>query len=269
MIQKVLRAGRICEDAVRRALHVHDSQSNIESSAQKFWTRPPDQKNNFWWHWRNSPAYTDQQWLDIGTKHLRLYQELERMTENSQPLRKVVDWGCGGGANAVAFAPICDEFYGLDPSDHALEETHKQLESFSCSNFRRVKLDISKPEAALTVLPSDVDLFYCLYVFEVFPSQKYGGRILDIAKRMLRPGGSCFVQIKYTTNWTTQSRKWGYSRGVASMTSYAIDQFWTLGESVGMTPKAIHLVPLAPEVHDYRYAYYLFQNPIGKLQPSN
>jgi len=262
MLRKMLRMVRIGEDAVRRTLHLHDSSAKLERDAQKFWTRPPDPKNNFWWHWRGSGVYTDQQWLAIGAKHLQLFREWERLLDTRQPLRKVVDWGCGGGANAIAFAPLCEEFYAVDPSDDAINETASQLATINCKSMKRVKLQISTPEDTLAVIPSDIDLFYCLYVFESFPSKEYGKRILKLAHQMLRPGGACYIQIKYTTDWTTQSRNWGYTRGVASMTSYRLDELWTIGESVRLIPKAIHLVPAPPEVSDTRYAYYLFQKPV-------
>jgi ubiquinone/menaquinone biosynthesis C-methylase UbiE len=264
MMHKLLRAGRLAEDRVRQILHLNESETKLARDAQKFWTRPPTEKNNVWWHWRGSGVYSDQQWLAIGKKHLDLYRKWERMLGITEPLKKVVDWGCGGGANAVAFAPECETFYGVEPSADALKETEKQLATTgSTARFMPVQLDITKPEDTLNVIPHDIDLFYCLYVYEVFPSKEYGQRILQLGADMLKPGGCAYIQIKYTTDsWTTRSRRWGYTRGVASMVSYRLDECWEMGEKVGLVPEAMHLVPRPEEVPDFRYAYYLFRKPL-------
>jgi len=268
MMHKILRAGRLGEDRVRQILHLNESESRLASDAQEFWTRPPNEKNNFWWHWRGSGVYTDQQWLAIGRKHLEMYRRWERMLGINEPLRKVVDWGTGGGANAVAFAPECETFYGVEPSADALKETKKQLAlanttTKSMAKFVPVQLNITTPEEVMNVIPRDIDLFYCLYVYEVFPSKEYGQRILELGRDMLKPGGCAYIQIKYQTDsWTTRSRRWGYKRGVASMVSYRVEEMWEMGEAIGMTPEAMHLVPKPAEVPDFRYAYYLFRKPL-------
>jgi hypothetical protein len=48
--------------------------------------------------------------------------------------------------------------------------------------------------------------------------------------------------------------------GLAEMTTYAIDEFWQLGQRCGFVPKAVHLVPR--NELDERYAcFFLAREP--------
>lgn len=177
----------------------------------------------------------------------------------SLPTRKIVEWGCGGGANAVQFAPLCEDFFGVDITESVLDDCRHQLEQTGVSSvFHPVKITIPDPESALSMLPNDVDLFYSMYVFELLPSLNYCKRVLCVARQVLRPGGVAFIQIKYaTSDWRTRARHWGYCRGIANMCTFEIDEFWKLCESCGLTPHGVQLVPRPTEIPDERYAYYL------------
>ena len=52
----------------------------------------------------------------------------------------------------------------------------------------------------------------------------------------------------------TRSRTWAYRRGVASMTSFSIDDFWSLSAACGLQPHSVRLVPR--NQLDSRYAYF-------------
>jgi methylase of polypeptide subunit release factors len=268
LLSKLKRLARLSEDRVRQIIPIHDPETKRERDAQSFWSRPLDASNSFWWHARDGTCFqgADENWRMIGQRHTSMFAEFAKSIDIQRPVQKIVDWGCGGGANAVAFAPECREMWGVDISADALLECSRQVASADAScEFHPLQVTVPDPEAALKVIPHDIDLFHCLYVFEVFPSQEYGRRILRLAKQLLRPGGVCFVQIKYETgSWKTRSRRWGYTRGVAHMTSYRIDEFWQFGESCGLEPKSVVLVPKPPEVPDVRYAYFFFKKPMGE-----
>jgi hypothetical protein len=107
--------------------------------------------------------------------------------------------GIGWGANAVHFAPWCDEFTAVDLSMDTVEECARQVEQATDTPVRTVVLDPENPERALRSLGGPCDLFVCLYVLELVPSPEYGLRVMRIAHSALAPGGSAFVQIKYQT----------------------------------------------------------------------
>lgn len=266
--KKLFRAARLTEDRCRQVLRLNESEAKLSKDAQSFWSRPIDAGNSFWWHARGSTPFAnaDEKWQAMGDRHVAMFKEFARGVGIEGPVDRIVDWGCGGGANATAFAPHCKEMWGVDVSADALSECERQVKAASTTcRFHSLPIEVARPEAALDVIPRDVDLFHSFYVFEVFPSQAYGTRILKIAYEMLRPGGLAIIQVKYATDsWHTRSRRWGYRRGVAHMTSYRVEEFWAATESVGFTPKAVVLVPQPQEVPDVRYAYYLLQKPVGR-----
>lgn len=262
LMRKVLRAIRLGEDRVRQVLHLHASPAARERAAQRFWSRPPVQRDAFWWHLRGSDAYSDEQWLKIGRHHVDLYRRLAG--EQARP-RRVIEWGAGGGANVVAFASAfeANDFWGVDVSADSIAECGRQLAAFApATRYHGLKIDVPTPETALNDVPHDLDLFLCIYVFESFPSQGYGERILRLAHQMLKPRGDAFIQVKYSTDaWQTRSRNWGYTRGVANMTTYRIDEFWLLAEACGFQPQSVVLMPKPTDIPDERYAYYLLRKP--------
>lgn len=263
--QKVFRAARLTEDAMRRLLRLNQSDKRIEADAQAFWSQPIGDGNSFWFHARKSVTFAnaDEQWLSMGARHLALFSDLVRLTDTKRPVKRIVDWGCGGGANAVVFRNECEEMWGVDVSADALAECGRQLQDGSTScRFHPVQIDVSKPEAVLSSISGEVDLFHSYYVFEVFPSQAYGARILRVALDLLRPGGLCIIQIKYqSADWRTKARRWAYRRGVANMTTYRVEEFWEAVAAIGFKPLSVVLVPKPAEVPDVRYAYFLLQKP--------
>jgi cyclopropane fatty-acyl-phospholipid synthase-like methyltransferase len=205
-MKKYLRMPRLGEDVVRRTLRLNDSAKKLERDAQEFWSRPINDRNSFWWHARGSEPFknADNNWLRIGDRHVSMYREFARSLGRDPRVDTLVDWGCGGGANAIAFAGVCNRMWGTDISADALAECDRQVKaSEHTCEFNPVKVEVGDPEAALKAIPSNVDVFHCLYVFEVFPTQEYGARILRLAHQMLKPGGICFIQIKYVTDSLT------------------------------------------------------------------
>ena len=195
-------------------------------------------------------------WDLIGREHHDYFVDFARAIEADPRPSRVLEWGAGGGANAVVFAPEAHEFIAVDVSKGALEECRTQVAAVCGTTFTPVLVPVDRPEAASEQVAVGIDLFLCFYVFELLPSQEHARRVLREAARLLRPGGLAVVQVKYQTQSPlTRSRTWAYRRGgVASMTTFPIDVFWSLAESCGLTP---HSVRLVPRNHlDERYAYY-------------
>lgn len=107
----------------------------------------------------------------------------------------MVDWGCGGGANAIHFSELVNKFYGIDISKSALDECKNQLNQKGFTNYHLVEINAAAPEKVLEEVIQPVDLFLCLYVMEILPSKAYTERILQIASRMLKKGELLFCNL--------------------------------------------------------------------------
>ena len=226
----------------------------VESEAQSYWrdTAQPGWRSNSHWH-----EGIQDHWDDVGASSLALAERLARITGAALPSGRTVEWGAGGGANAVRFAPRCTEFIAVDIARESLQECERQVARVTSTPCRTVLIDVAHPETAVAEIgPGSCDLFLCLYVMELVPSQRSGLRLLDIAARLLAPGGVALVQTKYSTAASSsRSRRRAYRRDLANMTTYAIDEFWEEADARGLRPLAVTLVPRDPL--DERYAYYL------------
>lgn len=251
------RAGRSVSRLLDRRRPA-EAESVIAHDAQAYWAAGADNawRNNS--HWRDADAFQEADWLAVGREHLALFRRLARAAEAPECLGRVIDWGCGGGANAVHFAPYADELVAVDVSPASVEECRRQVASVCDTHVEGVVVTLSDPEEALVRLPGPCDLFLCLYVLELVPSQAYGLRLLDVAREALREGGLAFIQAKYSTDDpATQPHRRGYRRNLANMTTYRIDELWVAAAERGLEPLAVSLVP--QNELDERYAYYLLR----------
>jgi SAM-dependent methyltransferase len=239
------------------------SESRISTDAQKYWEKSQagEWKSNS--HWRGAGAFVqDDVWLGVGERHLGMFERGLRLFSSGDQLGRVLEWGCGGGANAVHFAPKASEFIGVDISADSLEECREQVEMTCDTPFKPVKVDVEQPEAVLRQVEPGVDAFVSFYVFECLPSPEYGMRILNLARELLREDGMALIQVKYqTSDPRTRPLGRGYREGIARMTTYSIDTFWELAASAGLKPEFVEIVPKTEL--DARYAYYLLRKPSG------
>jgi SAM-dependent methyltransferase len=233
------------------------SPARITADARTYWTTKQGQAWAADSHWRGELA--ENVWRTMGEDHWALWETFARAVNAVGPIKRIVDWGCGGGANAVAFAPHCAEYVGADIVPATLQECEKQVAMACDTPFSGVVVDAAQPEISARDIPK-CDLFICFYVLELVPTSEYGLRILRIAANLLQPGGHAVIQIKYRTDWRTASRGRRYrSSTAASMTSYRIDEFWDAAVRCGLRPQLVHLVPR--NAIDERYAYFLLLAP--------
>jgi SAM-dependent methyltransferase len=249
---------RAAEQVLRRALGLTRPEPQLVRDAQAYWERPAaDDGFNF--HWRGSGLFAgdDARWLAVGREPLEAYRVFAAGL-GFPPPRRVIEWGSGGGAVAVHFAPLAEAFAGVDLSADSLAECGRQLAEFAPrTRYTPVLVTADAPEAACEGREGTFDLFVCAYVFELLPTPEYGRRVLRVARRLLRDGGMAVVQIKYrTASAATAPRPWNYVRNLAQNTTYAIDEFWRDAAACGLTPRLVTLVPDQPLVRDERYAYF-------------
>lgn len=263
-LASVKRAARQIEEILQRTfatVGMGQSESKISTDSQAYWTSVKDDRWKGNSHWRSAGVFADGKlWSEIGRRHLLLFERGARTVDFRRSWSRVVEWGCGGGANAIHFAPRADEFIGVDISEDTLAECGRQVAEACDTPFRPIRVEVTEPEKVLEVAGS-CDIFLCFYVFELLPTPEYGARLLRIAHQLLNPGGLALVQIKYDDGrWATRPRRRAYKSGLADMTTYPIAAFWELAVECGLTPESIELVP--KNELDERYAYFLLSRAV-------
>ena len=248
--EPIRRMVRIAELAVLR-MPVPQTPARRAADAQRYWSAKDGDRWGSDSHVRGEVPG----WEQIGLHHREMYADFARTIGVVPQGARVLEWGAGGGANAVAFAPMAEEFIAVDVSRPSLEECGRQVAAVCDTTYTPVLVGVDSPEDALAEVQSGVDLFLCLYVLEVLPSKGHVQRVMEVAAQLLRPGGSAMVQIKSQTgSLLTWPRTWNYERQVSAMTSFPIHEFWELSGRWGLTPHSVRLVPR--NELDERYAYF-------------
>jgi hypothetical protein len=261
LLRKARQASARLEAALRHSLGIVESEAKLIGDSQNYWNEGGDRSFKQNSHWRGVGVFADDsRWLALGNENLRIYEDFARAVGLQHPLERVVEWGCGGGVNAVHFGQFAEEFCGIDISRASLEECARQMKTAGLDNFRPIFIDAANPEAAVSQTKGPCQLLISTYVFELLPTPEYGTRVLRIAHQLLAPGGMAMIQIKYNeANWSTGSRAWGYARNIPRIVTYRIEEFWQSAEACGFTPRMVTLVPKQPLVQDQNYAYFLLQ----------
>lgn len=234
------------------------SEARMTSDAQHYW-RQKSAKHALNSHWRS--AMEPGVWEALGQFHRGLFERFVPEFRGSRSMPRMIEWGCGGGANAIAFADLVEEFIGVDLSLESLDECGRQLAGHEVRYTPQI-VTASQPESILDSLKHPVDLFLCTFVFELLPTESVAKRILNVAHQCLREGGVAMIQVKYSTSDpATRSRHFAYRLDLANTTTFPIEQFWELACQSGFSPRCVHLLPIAPLVHDERYAYFFLDRP--------
>ncbi|MCH1868077.1 methyltransferase [Nocardioides sp. CFH 31398] len=231
------------------------------ADAAAYWRAGDDERWSSNSHFRDSEAFSDagSLWERMGREHLDLVRTAARAAGWTWDAPRVVDWGCGGGANAAAVAPHAGELVLVDLSARTLAEAAAQVAAVADVPTTQVVVDVDAPEAALDRV-AGCDLFLCFYVLELVPSQEHGARILRVAAEALAPGGMAVLQFKYDDGRpTSRPHRRDYVRHLADMTTYGIADFWTLVEACGLRPVLVTLVP--ENELDQRYGYLAAVKP--------
>jgi 2-polyprenyl-3-methyl-5-hydroxy-6-metoxy-1,4-benzoquinol methylase len=246
----------------RNIFKLYDSESKLTSDNQKYWNRDYSDPNLAQdAHWKNKGKFEDQlRWFSLGKEHLDLILNYSYVLNFNLPVKQIVEWGCGGGANAIHFAPLTEKFIGIDITLESLNECKKQILNCGLKNFQPVLIDASKPESILNEQICEVDLFLCTYVYELLPSPAYGLTVLKIANKILKDEGIAFIQIRYNDGRKDLKPKhWGYKLQPYIMTSYSLEEFWKISIEYGFEPLCIYLKPYQPLVNDSCYAYFFLK----------
>lgn len=208
-------------------------------------------------HWQSG---LQEKWLAVGPRQLAITRTLLASIGRDVTAGRIVDWGCGGGANAVVLAPLCEELAAVDISSQSLEECRRQVLERTGRTVRTVLVGSAHPDRAIDVLGErSVDLIVAYYVFELLPSREHVVDVLATMQRLLVDGGAAVIQFKYDDGTQAGAmRRRNYRRRIAQ-TTFAVDDFWNLCEQQGLEPRVLTLVPR--DELDEHYAYILLTRP--------
>jgi cyclopropane fatty-acyl-phospholipid synthase-like methyltransferase len=226
----------------------------IVKDAQEYWAgseSAADRRDMS--HWLGEGRWADEaEWRRIGEDHFKLYETLLKLAGRTDPVRTMMEWGQGGGANAICFAREVSDYIGVDISEPNLKECARQLQSRGHHNFRGILIDAPNPEGVLAQCDRPIDFFLSTAVFQHFPNKEYGVRVTKAAHQLLADDGIALIQTRYDNGTDFfKSKARDYKVNVVAFTSYMIDEYWNVARDAGFRPLAVILSPKT------NYAYYL------------
>jgi len=119
-----------------------ESPAKLARDAQEYWRSAGDERWKSRSHWRDATVFADNDlWTETGKRHLELFDRLARVCDRPARTATTLEWGCGGGANAVAFAPRSERFIGVEISEQSLDECRRQVEATCDASFVPVLID--------------------------------------------------------------------------------------------------------------------------------
>jgi cyclopropane fatty-acyl-phospholipid synthase-like methyltransferase len=223
-----------------------DAPEVLAAEAGRYWSRSSSTP----WirdlsHWRGQGRWSDDRtWRAIGERHFDSFQELCATAHRPRPIRSMVEWGPGGGANAVAFAREVAEFYGVDISEANLAECGEQLSRVGFAGWRPVKIDAGDPRGCLSDIKRPVDFFLSTAVFQHFPGKAYGAQVMRIAHELLAPRGIALVSIRYDDGSEALRQKdRDYAKNAITFTSYGVKEFAEIARTIGFEVLSMTLSP--------------------------
>lgn len=254
------RAHRWKQGIIQR-LQPTESPSRLARCAGTFWaaSQTEEQRRDLS-HWRGVGRWaSDAAWLEIGESSRAMFLTLCRLSGRTEPVNVMMEWGPGGGANAVAFSSLVSHYIGVDISQANLDECQRQLQLKAYNGFRPILIDAERPEeCAAAIGGAKVDFFLSTAVYQHFPGKAYGATVTRTAAKLLRDGGLAIIQIRYDDgSEVVRAKTRDYFENAISFTSYRVDEFWTLCKDVGLEPLAVTLECKAS------YAYFLLRKSIG------
>lgn len=232
-----------------------ESLPKLAKDAGHYWSKSEnDECTQDLSHWIGKGRWTDKEsWQDIGNKHYRMFEDICMLTAK-KPKKSMLEWGPGGGANAVRFCKLFDDYYGVDISEANLSECKHQLEIREFNKFHSMLIKPENPEDCMQFISEPVDFFLSTAVYQHFPGKEYGVLVTKTAHKLLASGGLAIIQTRYDDgSETVRSKNRDYNNNAITFTSYRIEEFWQIAVSCGFKPLMVNLEPGS------NYAYYLLE----------
>jgi cyclopropane fatty-acyl-phospholipid synthase-like methyltransferase len=238
-----------------------EDKTSLALSAHQYWNdgNRPDLAQDS--HWRGHGHFSDDRvWLRLGQGHLALLQRVLMAHALPQEHLRVLEWGCGGGMNAVHFARGASHYYGVDISQASLNECERQMALANLPGFVPVLIQADQPRTAVQQIGTGCDLFVCTYVIELLPTEAHALELLDLAHELLVPGAHALIQLRYSEGGMAQkSRPWGYAQNMAHNVTFRIEDFEAACQARGFQVLAVEKQEQVPELNERNYAYFVLQ----------
>lgn len=244
----------------KRAIEGHqEDPATLGQQAHRFWNDFSRQELAHEAHWRgHGPFADDALWLKLGQDHKALLHRVLGAAGQAAQHNQVVEWGCGGGMNAVHFARGAHNYWGVDIARTSLDECARQMQGEGLPGFKPVLVDVNHPRAALELITTPCDLFVCTYVMELMPTEAHALQVLELAYELLAPGGHALVQIRSTDGaLTARSRPWDYAKNVAHNVRFQVADFSAACQALGFKVLGIEQRSTVPELQEGDYAYFV------------
>lgn len=238
------RLDRLLVRAGLKSLAPGESDAKLAADARDYWTASAaDPLARDLSHWAGEGRWNEDAWRAVGRRHLAMYRRARALRPDAPAPDRMVEWGPGGGANAVAFAEEFPRFVGVDISEPNLTECARRFAAEGRSGFEPVLLaDAGAPEAAIGAIGGPVQFFLCTAVIQHMPSKEYGLRVVRIAREVLEPGALALLQIRYDDGSERFApKRRDYRRNAVFFTSYRIEEFWRELETIGFDPLWVEL----------------------------
>ena len=255
-----------------RALTGHrESDVALGQAANRFWNNFDNPQRAQEAHWRgHGPFADDAIWLRLGRIHLELLHQMLSSQGRVLAAQTVVEWGCGGGMNAVHFGRGAQRYYGVDLAPQTLAECGRQMAAVGLPGFVPVLVDANQPRSALKVITEPCDLFICTYVFELLPGVEHALQILQLAWELLAAGGVALVHIRCCPAAALggRSRPWDYEGNMANNVTFSIPAFRAACQARGFVVLGVREVAAVPELNEKNYAFFALEKPVAAAGPA-
>lgn len=252
----------------RRLTGYSEPRAQLAAEAGQFWrgVSQQDSRKAQDSHWRGHGVFADDRvWLGLGADHLLTLQRMAAPLGLAGRQDRVVEWGCGGGMNAVHFGRGASAYYGVDIAPASLDECARQMRAEGLTGFVPVLVDPECPAAGLAPIDAPCDLFVSTYVFELLPSPEDAREVLRIAHRLLTPGGLAFIQVRLSRGgwWSEASRPWDYAGNVSHNVRFTRPDFEQASRDAGFEVVAVEMQERVPQLDEKDYAFFLLRRPVS------
>jgi SAM-dependent methyltransferase len=131
---------------------------------------------------------------DLDQYHFEKLHHLLRLVPfDGMAGKRVLEIGCGAGTDLVRFARGGAEVYGVDLAESAIELARR--------NFALQGLTAELRAANGEALPFGDDFFDLVYAHGVVQYTGSDRRLVDEARRVVKPGGTVIVQVYNRRSW--------------------------------------------------------------------
>ena len=235
----------------------HD-EKRLTGDAQEVWDHkvPSNLGSEEGSHWRGHGDWDEATWLGYGSAHREMVEDGLRMLGRSAKIRRVVEWGSGGGANMFAISPVAEKYFGVDISASNLAECERQAESVDLKNVEPVHVPVDRPEAVLDQIlegrDAKIDCFLSTAVYQHLPGRKYARRVTSVAHQLLADDGLAVINIRYW-DLARQNRNWrrSYKDNAHTFNKYTMFEFQREMDAAGFEILEIRMQPETHHVFFY------------------